>query len=214
MITPLYSTLLIEINHLQKHYGALCVLDIEQLQITAPGIYTLLGPNGSGKSTLIKCLLGLVIPSSGEIRINSTPITGQWDYRRGITYVPQQLHLPPMLSVDNYASMLCDLRGLDPLVWQGHVEHYGLGPFLNKKLYELSGGTKQKVSLCLAQSFDTQIMIFDEPFTGLDKQSAGDLVRYLNSHEDKIILLSSHMREVVKRLNTPTAIEIQNGRLC
>ena len=79
---------MIQINNLHKKFGKLTVLDGLDLEIKSGGIFAILGPNGSGKTTLIKSVLGMVIPNSGEIKIDGNSVLKQWDYRNQINYLP------------------------------------------------------------------------------------------------------------------------------
>ncbi|HIE44589.1 MAG TPA: ATP-binding cassette domain-containing protein, partial [Flavobacteriaceae bacterium] len=91
---------MIEINNLHKKFGKLTVLDGLDLEIRKGGIFAILGPNGSGKTTLIKSILGMVIPNSGEIKIDGNSVLKQWDYRNQINYLPQIANFPANLTVN------------------------------------------------------------------------------------------------------------------
>lgn len=161
---------MIEIKNLTKKFGKLVVLDGLDLDIKSGGIFAVLGPNGSGKTTLIKSILGMVIPNSGEITIDNTSVLKQWEYRNEINYLPQIANFPANLTVVELIEMVKNLR---PKKSNENelITLFGLTPFLNQKLGNLSGGTKQKVNIVLTFMFDSSLIILDEPTNGLDRKS-------------------------------------------
>ena len=158
---------MIEITDLHKKFGKNNVLKGLNLTIDPGKIYAILGPNGSGKTTLIKSILGMVIPDKGNIEVLGEPIKKGWKYRKQIDYLPQIANFPENLRVNELIKMIKDLRN-DSGNENELVETFMLDPHLNKKLANLSGGTKQKVNLTLAFMFDSPLLILDEPNTGLD----------------------------------------------
>jgi Cu-processing system ATP-binding protein len=189
---------MIEITNLQKSFGKVEVLDGVSLTIDDKGIFAILGPNGSGKTTLIKSILGMVIPQAGEININGQNIKGKWDYRKDIDYLPQIAQFPDNITVIELLNMIKNLRG-QKTSDQKLIELFKLEPFLDKKLGNLSGGTKQKVNLVLAFMFDSPILILDEPTTGLDPVSLihlKDLIR-AEKAAGKTILITTHIMDFV-----------------
>ena len=158
---------MIHIENLYKSFGKNKVLEGIDLSISEKGIFAILGPNGSGKTTLIKSILGMVIPDNGTISINGNSIKNKWNYRNEIDYLPQIANFPANLTVQELIKMIKDLRNLRGEDQQ-LIDLFKLSPFLNKKLSNLSGGTKQKVNLLLTLMFDSPLIILDEPTTGLD----------------------------------------------
>jgi Cu-processing system ATP-binding protein len=192
---------MIEIKALHKRFGKLTVLDDLDLEIGQGGIFAILGPNGSGKTTLIKCLLGMVIPNMGSIRIDGENILGKWDYRNNLNYLPQIANFPPNLTVEELFRMVKNLRPKQandkPL-----IELFGLTEFLNKKLGNLSGGTKQKVNIVLTFMFDSELLFLDEPTTGLDPVSLIHLKELIQQEKDngKTILITTHILSFVNEV--------------
>jgi len=158
---------MIKIENLNKKFGKLVVLENLSLNIKEGGIYAILGPNGSGKTTLIKCLLGMVIPNKGNIYVNNKSILNKWVYRNNLNYLPQIANFPSNLTVAELIKMVKDLRPKSSNETD-LINLFGLNDSLNKKLGNLSGGTKQKVNLVLTFMFDSELIILDEPTTGLD----------------------------------------------
>ena len=136
---------MIEFKNSHKRFGKLTVLDGLDLDITKGGIFAILGPNGSGKTTLIKCLLGMVIPNKGEINFEGNTVLGKWNYRNNLNYLPQIANFPSNLSVIELINMVKNLRPKESKEKE-LIDLFGLNEFLNKKLGNLSGGTKQKVN--------------------------------------------------------------------
>jgi Cu-processing system ATP-binding protein len=190
---------MIEINNLYKSFGKVEVLDNISLTIEDKGIFAILGPNGSGKTTLIKSILGMVIPQAGEIKINGNNIKGKWDYRKDIDYLPQIAQFPDNITVLELLRMIKNLRGKKAND-QELIDLFKLEPFLDKKLGNLSGGTKQKVNLVLTFMFDSPILILDEPTTGLDPVSLIHLKDLLRQEKaaGKTILITTHIMDFVE----------------
>ncbi|HLT95102.1 MAG TPA: ABC transporter ATP-binding protein [Membranihabitans sp.] len=192
---------MIRVQQLEKSFGKNEVLKKLNLHIPEGGIYAVLGPNGSGKTTLIKCILGMVIPDDGQIEVDGISVDQSWKYRKSITYMPQISQFPGNLRLRELLSMIKDLRGASSSE-QELIDILGLKPFLNKKMANLSGGTRQKVNIVLALMFDCPILILDEPTTGLDPGSMIKLKNLLKQERDKgkTILVTSHIMSFVEEV--------------
>ena len=192
---------MIEIKNLHKKFGKLTVLDGLDLSIKSGGIFAVLGPNGSGKTTLIKSVLGMVIPNAGDILINGASVLKQSDYRNEINYLPQIANFPANLTVNELIEMVKNLRPKDAS--EHHlIELFGLTPFLTKKLGNLSGGTKQKVNIVLTFMFDSDLIILDEPTTGLDPISLIHLKEIIQKEKakGKTLLVTTHIMSLVNEI--------------
>lgn len=192
---------MIEFKNLYKRFGKLTVLDGLDLAIKKGGIFAILGPNGSGKTTLIKCLLGMVIPNKGDIFFNNESVLREWDYRNNLNYLPQIANFPPNLTVVELLEMVKNLRPKDSNEKE-LIELFSLESFLNKKLGNLSGGTKQKVNIVLTFMFDSELIILDEPTTGLDPIALIHLKELIKKEKEKgkTILITTHIMSVVEEL--------------
>src|SRR5690554_407303 len=193
---------MVKIENLHKKFGKNKVLKGIDLTIDRGGIIAVLGPNGSGKTTLIKSMLGMVIPQEGTISINGKIIKNKWDYRREIDYLPQIANFPGNLTVKELIKMIKDLRG-KPANDDELITFFKLEPFLDKKLVNLSGGTKQKVNLVLTFMFDSPLVILDEPTTGLDPISLIRLKDWIHKEKTKgkTILITSHIMSFVEEVS-------------
>lgn len=192
---------MIEITDLHKKFGKLTVLDGLDLEINKGGIFAILGPNGSGKTTLIKSILGMVIPNAGDIKIDGNSVLKQWDYRNQINYLPQIANFPANLSVNELIAMVKNLRPKEAND-QDLIDLFGLELFLDKKLGNLSGGTKQKVNLVLTFMFDSDLIILDEPTTGLDPISLIHLKQIIQKEKEKgkTLLITTHIMSFVEEI--------------
>lgn len=192
---------MVEIKNLSKKFGKLKVLEELDLTIPVGGIFAILGPNGSGKTTLIKSILGMVVPNKGEIKIDGVPILKQWEYRNNINYLPQIANFPNNLTVKELISMVKNLRS-KPAHDLELIETFGLGRFMNHKLSNLSGGTKQKVNIVLTFMFNSDLIILDEPTTGLDPVSLISLKKIIQEEKlkGKTILVTTHIMSLVDEI--------------
>jgi Cu-processing system ATP-binding protein len=192
---------MIKIENLHKKYSKNKILTGVDLAIPEKGIFAILGPNGSGKTTMIKSILGMVVPEKGKILIDGKPTHTNGLYRKNIDYLPQIANFPGNLGVTELIKMIKDLRGIkaneDEL-----IELFGLKSYLDKKLSNLSGGTKQKVNLVLAFMFDSPIIILDEPTSGLDPVAMLNLKRLIAKEKakGKTILVTSHIMSFVEEV--------------
>ena len=193
---------MISIENLHKKFGKNQVLKGLDLDIKAGEIFAVLGPNGSGKTTLIKSILGMVIPNKGKITLDGKSIRRDHLYRHKIDYLPQIANFPHNLTVMELIGMIKDLRKKQITTEDQLISLFKLEPFLNKKLGNLSGGTKQKVNILLTFMFDSPLIILDEPTTGLDPISLIRLKQLIASEKEKgkTILITSHIMSFVEEI--------------
>lgn len=204
---------MIRIEDLHKKFGRNQVLSGTNLSIKSPGIYAVLGPNGSGKTTLIKCILGMVIPTSGEIEVEGKAVKKNWKYRQEINYLPQIANFPGNLKVFELIAMIKDLRQ-KPSQDDVLISSFGLAPYLNSKLASLSGGTRQKVNILLAFMFNSPLIILDEPTTGLDPAALISLKKLIQKEKNqgKTILITTHIMQFVEEM-ADTIIYLLEGKI-
>lgn len=193
---------MIHISDLHKKFGSNQVLTGLDLTIESSGIVAVLGPNGSGKTTLIKSILGMVIPDKGEIKIDEKSIKNDWNYRLNINYLPQIANFPGNLKVSELIKMIKDLRNKE-CEEENLIKIFGLEPFLDKKLSNLSGGTKQKVNILICFMSDSPLIILDEPTTGLDPAALIRLKELILNQRKagKTILITTHIMQVVEEIS-------------
>lgn len=204
---------MIQITDLHKKFGSNEVLSGANLSINKAGIYAVLGPNGSGKTTLIKSILGMVIPTSGEIEVEGKAVKKNWKYRQEINYLPQIANFPGNLKVFELIAMIKDLRQ-KPSQDDVLISSFGLAPYLNSKLASLSGGTRQKVNILLAFMFNSPLIILDEPTTGLDPAALISLKKFIQKEkkQGKTILITTHIMQFVEEI-ADTIIYLLEGKI-
>jgi Cu-processing system ATP-binding protein len=206
---------MIAVNNLVKSFGSLKALDDITLRCERGECIALIGPNGSGKTTFIKCILGMVVPGSGEILFDGAPINRDWKYRRKFGYMPQSGRFPDNMTMRQVFMMMRDLRKMKADATDNElIESFGLNQLMEKRMRTLSGGTRQKVSAALAFLFHPDVMILDEPTAGLDPLSSEFLKEKIlkEKKNGKLILITSHILSDLDEVVTQV-IYLQDGRL-
>lgn len=178
--------------------------------------YSLIGPNGSGKTTFIKCLLGTVIPDSGTLTLDGQSLLNNPALRARIGYMPQIGRYPDNMRVGQLFEMLNEIRtGTVDRRDEDLKDAFGISKIANKSMRTLSGGTRQRVSACIAFLFDPDVLVLDEPTAGLDPVSVEILKeKVMNEREKgKLILLTSHILSDLDEITTDVIFIIE-GKLC
>ena len=206
---------MITISNITKKFGKLAALDDVSIHCKSAECIALIGPNGSGKTTLIKSILGMVVPDNGSILFNNKNIARDWKYRKHIGYMPQIGKYPENMSIGQIFDMMKSIRKDDTISLDEELfTEFGLDKLLNKRMGTLSGGTRQKVSACLAFLFNPDVLILDEPTAGLDP-IASEILKEKISREKtkgKLILITSHILSELDDLVTHI-IFMQDGKL-
>lgn len=202
-------------RHLSKSFGRLRALDDFSVTMNRGQSVLLIGPNGSGKTTFIKCMLGLVLPNKGELTLDGENLLQNPSLRRAIGYMPQIGRFPDHLRVGQIFEMMREIRrGTFTKTDEDLVEAYGIDKIAHKAARTLSGGTRQKVSACLAFLFDPDILILDEPTAGLDPVAAEILKEKVRAEraKDKLILMTSHILSDLDEI-TSDVLHLIEGKL-
>ncbi len=205
---------MISVKNIEKKFGKLIALDQVSLEMEAGKSYALIGPNGSGKTTLIKSLLGLVVPSAGEILIDGKTILNDWKYREKIGYMPQIGRYPENMRIGQLFDMMKNIRQEVTKTDEELLEAFKLYKIFDKRMHALSGGTRQKVSACLAFLFHAPILILDEPTAGLDPVAV-EILKEKVLHEKrmgKLLIITSHILSDLEELSTEM-VYLYEGRL-
>lgn len=206
---------MIQIQEVTKKFGKLKALNNVSLSLEKGECLALIGPNGCGKTTLIKSILGMVIPTDGKILFNQVDIKNNWQYREEIGYMPQIGRYPDNMTIGQVLSMMKDIRkSSNDRLDNEMAELFGISSLLNKKMSTLSGGTRQKVSACLAFMFDPQVLILDEPTAGLDPLSVELLKEKIRTEKakNKLIIITSHVLSELDDLVTQV-VYMQEGQV-
>ncbi|GAA4442599.1 hypothetical protein GCM10023188_42500 [Pontibacter saemangeumensis] len=193
---------MIAIENLCKSYGKLQVLKNISVRFEAGKVISIIGPNGAGKTTVSKCILGMVLPDSGDIKMKGESVLNKYAYRSQIGYMPQIGRYPENMKVRQVIGMVRDIRKDVSAVDEELIGLYRLEDIYDKRMGALSGGTKQKVSAALAFMFNPRVLILDEPTAGLDPISAEILkCKILKERKKgKLILITSHIMSEVEEV--------------
>ncbi|HMW39909.1 MAG: ABC transporter ATP-binding protein [Saprospiraceae bacterium] len=206
---------MISIDALSKKFGRVPAVRSVSLELQQAQLLSLIGPNGSGKTTLIKCILGLVVPTSGTILFRGQNIQKDTHYRSFLGYMPQMGRFPDHMKVRQLFELMRDLRKKNKSETDTEIfESFRISDFENKGLGELSGGMRQKVSAALAFLFHPDLLILDEPTAGLDPISSEILkAKILKEHQNgKLIIITSHILSDIEDITTHVAY-MQEGEM-
>jgi ABC-2 type transport system ATP-binding protein len=203
----------IEVQGVVKSFGTVRALDGLDLQVSQGEIHGFLGPNGSGKSTTIRVMLGLLRTDAGSVRLlGGDPWAQAASLHRRLAYVPGELALWPNLTGGQVIDLLGRLRGgIDERRRAELVEMFELDPTKKGRTY--SKGNRQKVALVAALASDVELLLLDEPTTGLDPLMEAVFRRCVDEFRDsgRTVLLSSHILAEVEELCDRVSI-IRAGR--
>ena len=202
----------------KRFFGVVAVNDVSF--VLRPGeVVGYLGPNGSGKTMTARMLTGLLTPTSGIVSFQGRDIsTDMMAYHRRLGYVPEEPHLYPFLSGREYLELIGRLRELPAALVErkidGFLELFGIRDAAEQSISAYSKGMRQKVLISAALLHDPDVLIFDEPESGLDVTAAlvlRHLVRTL-AGRGKAILYSSHIMEIVEKVCSRVII-LHRGRV-
>lgn len=204
---------MLEARSLTKYYNHTAAVRGVSFHIRPGEILGYLGPNGAGKSTTVKMLTGLIEPSEGQIFYNGCSVHDDFPaFQRRIGYVPEEAHLYPHLTGREYLQLVGRLREMPRGVLEPKIDEFlrlfSLWDDRHDALSSYSKGMRQKILLSAALLHDPDVLILDEPFSGLDVTSAmvlRSLIRAL-AQQGKIIFYSSHVLEVVEKLCSQVVI--------
>ena len=207
---------MIEVKDISKLYGEQRALDHVSLTVQPGEIVGLLGPNGAGKSTLMKILTCFIPPTEGDASVCGHSIYDDTlAVRRCIGYLPEHNPLYLDMYVREYLRFAAGLGGVEHVDQRvaEMIELTGLTPEANKRIGQLSKGYRQRVGLAQALIHDPEVLILDEPTTGLDPNQLEfirDVIR--RSGKDKAVLLSTHIMQEVEAMCS-RAVIINQGRI-
>lgn len=192
----------IQIEQITKLYGNHKALDQVSFTIEPGEIIGLLGPNGAGKSTLIKILIGLLHPEKGRLRQKDTIIdTHHLDYKRKVGYLPEDNPLPNDLFVKEYLDKTAALFSLKNYGQHKLIEQTGLHTVSRQKIKTLSKGFKQRLGLAAALIHQPELLVLDEPMTGLDPNQIQEIRKLISSLSPKTtVLLSTHILQDISAI--------------
>lgn len=210
---------MLEIQHLTKYYRNTAVVNDVSFNVLPGEVTGYLGPNGSGKSTTVKIITGLLEPSAGLVLLDGRNVREDpMGFRQKLGYVPEEAILYSYLTGLEYLQLIGRLRGLPP----GEVDRrandllelFSLASYRHGAIATYSKGMKQRVLISAALLHDPDILILDEPLSGIDVTSAQLFKHLLNelARKGKTILYISHVLEVVEKVCARVVI-IYRGRI-
>ena len=208
----------ISVNQLTKSYGSQTAVNNISFSLQKGQILGFLGPNGAGKSTTMKILSGYISPTSGSASLDDEPITvDALSAKRKIGYLPEHNPLYLDMYVSEYLIFVGELYGLKGDFLKARVleviEMVGLKPEKHKKIEQLSKGYRQRVGLAQALIHDPEVLILDEPTTGLDPNQLVEIRKLIKSvGQNKTIILSTHIMQEVEAI-CDRVIIINKGNL-
>ena len=205
--------MILELRNIEKSFGEKKVLTGVSFKAEGGKAFGLLGRNGAGKTTSIRILMDVFPANSGEVLIDGKPI----DYSKvGIGYLPEERGLYPKKIIIDQLTYFAELKGMSRKEAVESIDYWlerlGMTEYRNKKLETLSKGNQQKIQLITALAHDPDIVILDEPFSGLDPVNAmllKDVVKEQIS-KGKIVLFSSHQMSYIEEFCDSIAI-LNNG---
>ena len=195
---------MIEVQHVSKHYRAHTALDDVSLTIERGRVFGLLGPNGAGKTTLIRMINNIIKPDSGTILFDGKPLSASDVVRIG--YLPEERGLYRKMKVGEHAIYLARLKGLSSSEAKRRLESwfekFGIMPWWDKRVEELSKGMQQKVQFVCTVLHEPELLIFDEPFSGFDPVNAELLKSEIIALRERgsTLIFSTHNMQSVEEL--------------
>jgi ABC-2 type transport system ATP-binding protein len=210
---------MIELRGISKKFSVFTVVQDVSFAVRPGEVLGYLGPNGAGKTTTIRMLAGLLSPTKGRILFEGREIQDDiYSYKKRLGYVPEQSEIYPHLSAYDYLTMVGRLRRLPDKSLKariaGFMDIFGLRHDMDSPLSTYSKGMRQKVLIAAALLHDPDILLMDEPMSGLDVTTGlviRDLIKKLAA-ENKIIIYSSHVLEVTEQICSRIII-LHQGRV-
>lgn len=205
----------LQLNNIAKYFGDKPVLNGISLHVDAGRAFGLLGRNGAGKTTTIRILMNVFPPTSGNVTLDGNPI----DYTKTkFGYLPEERGLYPKKTIVEQLTYFAMLKGMDKAAAVASVDKWlarlDMSAYRDKRLDTLSKGNQQKIQLITALTHDPDVVILDEPFSGLDPVNAmllKDVVRE-TIDKGKIVLFSSHQMNYIEEFCDDIAI-LADGKI-
>jgi ABC-2 type transport system ATP-binding protein len=210
------SSMELEIDGLRRRYGTVTALDGLTFGVPAGQVFGFLGPNGSGKTTTMRAIFGVTSLDAGEIRWRGKPVDAA--ARRTFGYMPEERGLYPAMPLFDQVEYFARLHGMDGAAAEKAAWHWidrlGLSGRGRTRIDALSHGNQQRAQLAVALVHDPELLVLDEPFSGLDPAGIDDMSSILaeRAAAGVTVLFSSHQLDLVEDLCEAVAI-IYRGRL-
>jgi Cu-processing system ATP-binding protein len=193
----------VEIQHVTKRYGTIEAVRDVSIELIQGETIALVGHNGAGKTTLLKLMLGLVHPTAGSLRVlGEDPAAGEFAARRRLGYLPENVSFNPALTGREVLTFYARLKGEDLAIALTLLERVGLEKASTRRVGTYSKGMRQRLGLAQALLGEPQVLLLDEPTTGLDpalRMSFYDVVRDLRDRGATVVLSSHALTELEER---------------
>lgn len=204
----------IAVKNITKLYGEQKALDNVSFSIEKGEIVGFLGPNGAGKSTMMKIITGYINASEGEVFVNNFDVsTHKLELQKSIGYLPENNPLYLDMYVKEYLQFNASVHKIQKSAIEEVIVKVGLTPEAHKKINQLSKGYRQRVGLAAALLHNPEVLILDEPTTGLDPNQLAEIRSLIKEvGKDKTVLFSTHILQEVEAV-CDRVILIHNGRI-
>lgn len=192
----------ITVKNTSKYYGKQKALNDVSFSIDTGEIVGFLGPNGAGKSTMMKIITAYIEANEGEVLVNGLDVQkDELAVKRSVGYLPEHNPMYPDMYIKEYLQFHANIHKVDKQRISEVIDQVGLGPEKHKKIGQLSKGYRQRVGLAAALLHDPQVLVLDEPTTGLDpNQLVGIREMIKEIGREKTILLSTHIMQEVEAM--------------
>nr|MBP6824532.1 ATP-binding cassette domain-containing protein [Acidobacteriota bacterium] len=190
----------ISVHQIRKSYGDFVAVNDLSLEVKEGSIFGLLGPNGAGKSTTIRMIVNITMPDAGEIRLFGQPMASHNSEKlqERVGYLPEDRGLYKKMKVGDQLVFFAELKGLPRAEAEKRIDRWleriEMSAWKQKKWEELSKGMQQKIQFVSTILHEPELVILDEPFSGLDPVSAGLLKEVVQElkQQNKTIIFSTH----------------------
>ncbi len=198
----------ISVHQIRKSYGDFVAVNDLSLEVKEGSIFGLLGPNGAGKSTTIRMIVNITMPDAGEIRLFGQPMASHNSEKlqERVGYLPEDRGLYKKMKVGDQLVFFAELKGLPRAEAEKRIDRWleriEMSAWKQKKWEELSKGMQQKIQFVSTILHEPELVILDEPFSGLDPVSAGLLKEVVQElkQQNKTIIFSTHLMEQAEEL--------------
>lgn len=201
--------MIVRVRDLTKKYGAFTAVDGVSFDVNAGEVFALLGPNGSGKTSTLKCLVGLNVPTSGQIVVNGVDaIADPTEASRHISYLPQRVVFPESVTAREVLRFHARLRGLEMSVAEEALESAKFNGAAGKPVGTFSGGMVQRLGLAVAALPSAPVLLLDEPTASLDPQGVIRFREFVREQRARgtTVVFSTHLLSEVEQLADRTAV--------
>lgn len=206
----------LEVKHLHKSFGNLQAVKDVSFSIPEGAVFGLIGRNGAGKTTTIRMMMNVLGPDSGDILFRGKPVDD--DFRKIVSYLPEERGLYKKMKIMDILDFFMEIKGINPASVKDkakeYLERFQLTERLKDKVEDLSKGNQQKIQFIASILSDPEVLVLDEPFSGLDPVNTGilkDIILDLKK-QGKVIIFSTHLMEFAERMCDQIAL-IHKGEL-